>query len=189
MKHPAVCNSLSTYSPTFLIMNVYPTELEGKTTELSYPFFTDSVLSKEKKNEYITHKTQSLLIHVRTVQISEHKLKMEVTNAIYSTTLKWRVSSLLTELELQVPPKVTFGTYRFSLLNVYSYKGSNYSKRTNLSFCLPTARTQLLVFQTHPINTSITKERIGFIFFIFGGIKEQAIRKHSSAEFLDLHHK
>lgn len=151
VKHPAVCNSLSTYSPTFLIMNVYPTELEGKTTELSYPFFTDSVLSKEKKNEYITHKTQSLLIHVCTVQISEHKLKMEVTNAIYSTTLKWRVSSLLTELELQVPPKVTFGTYRFSLLNVYSYKGSNYSKRTNLSFCLPTARTQLLVFQTHPI--------------------------------------
>lgn len=64
-------------------MNVYPTELEGKTTELSYPFFfTDSVLSKEKKMEYITHKTQSLLIHVRTVQISEHKLKMEVTNAI-----------------------------------------------------------------------------------------------------------
>lgn len=50
VKHPAVCNSLSTYSPTFLIMNVYPTELEGKTTELSYPFFTDSVLSKEKKN-------------------------------------------------------------------------------------------------------------------------------------------
>lgn len=88
VKHPAVCNSLSTYSPTFLIMNVYPTELEGKTTELSYPFFTDSVLSKEKKNEYITHKTQSLLIHVCTVQISEHKLKMEVTNAIYSTTLK-----------------------------------------------------------------------------------------------------
>lgn len=38
--------------------------------------------------EYITHKTQSFLIHVRTVQISEHKLKMEVTNAIYSTTLK-----------------------------------------------------------------------------------------------------
>lgn len=69
-------------------MNVYPTELEGKTTELSYPFFTDSVLSKEKKMEYITHKTQSFLIHVRTVQISEHKLKMEVTNAIYSTTLK-----------------------------------------------------------------------------------------------------
>lgn len=79
--------------------------------------------------------------------------------------------------------------HRFSLLNVYSYKGSNYSKRTNLSFCLPTARTQLLVFQTHPINTSITKERIGFIFFIFWGTKEQAIRKHSSAEFLDLHHK
>lgn len=79
--------------------------------------------------------------------------------------------------------------HRFSLLNVYSYKGSNYSKWTDLNFCLPTARTQLLVFQTHPINTSITKERIGFIFFIFWGIKEQAIRKHSSAGFLDLHHK
>lgn len=38
MKHPAIYNSLSTCSPTFIIMNVYPTELEGEPTELSYPF-------------------------------------------------------------------------------------------------------------------------------------------------------
>lgn len=61
-----------------------------KERQLSYPIhFLQIVFSQRKKKmEYITHKTQSFLIHVRTVQISEHKLKMEVTNAIYSTTLK-----------------------------------------------------------------------------------------------------